>query len=253
MYLFAQIQQGFLRYGACVALACVLSITSVSAATGSPNFLIDGNPNSGSGVSGSPQYTIDCSQIGGVATGISQGLQYLITSGVPCVTPVPVQISFRIAPEKRVPLFGLNLSENVVSVAIKFSGTPVSTPFLPATSGYLAVDADGYSINPIVTMMIPGQYDFKIKTQQHLSFVVSGVVIQPGINIFDFTDSLTKFLEAGDVNSAPFGDDAVNALDISKELQNLGSTDVQTDLNRDTTVNALDIGILLANLGKNHN
>ncbi len=253
MYSIARIQQGILQYGAWVALVLLLSATTVSAATVSPNYLIEGNPNAGSGVSGSLQYSIDCSQIGGVAAGISQGLQYLITSGVPCVTPVPVQISFRVAPEKRVPIGGLNLTENTVTFSLKFSNTPISTPFLPVSNTYLAVDSDGYSTNPIVTMMFPGQYDLKIKTQQHLSLVVLGIVIQPGTNVFDFTNSLTTFLEAGDVNSVPFGDDAVNALDIAKELQNLGSADTQTDLNRDTTVNALDIGILLANLGKNHN
>jgi Dockerin type I domain len=231
-------------------LCSILGIFCVSGLVGyaqsSPNFQLGGGSGNGGAASISGNFVQDCGQISSGPVGQGSSSNFSVASGVSCITP-SLTINFRVAPEKRIPISGLNLGENTVSLKLFVASgtTPVYTHPTPIT-----IDNDGYNTAPIVAPVGPGQYDIAIKSAQHLTRKFRTIILNSGINTLDLTNSLSEYLKAGDVNAAGLGDDAVNALDISKEINQLGSQPLQQDLNRDGTVNALDIGILLKNLGQ---
>ncbi len=219
----------------------------VGLAQTSPNFSLGDGFGNGGGQSISGNFVQNCNQISGGAAGQGNSANYSVTSGVKCDTS-QLSLNFRAAPEKRVPNPGLNLAQDNTQLQIFSVGNPNSVYTSPST---LSLDNDGNSTATITAPIAAGQYDISVKTSQHLSKRNSNISLNSGTNTVDLTNSLTNYLKAGDVNNAGgLGDNTVNALDISKEINQLGGSDGQTDLNRDTKVNALDIGILLKNLGQ---
>jgi hypothetical protein len=111
-----------------------------------------------------------------------------------------------------------------------------------------------------------GNYKASIKTEQHLSKLLSGVYLQNGSNILNFTNLVNSVsigsekLTPGDINLAgnsaySLGDDVVNSVDLAILLSKMGQTDPtgniqRANLNQDGVVDALDLNILLGNLGK---
>lgn len=94
-----------------------------------------------------------------------------------------------------------------------------------------------------------GNYDITIKGYAHLARLASNV----GLNNFtqvDFTDNGQNPLYCGDIN-LEYGDNKVNALDMSILVSNFGSTTTNRyDLNQDGAVNSIDISNLLTNFNR---
>jgi hypothetical protein len=122
---------------------------------------------------------------------------------------------------------------------------------------------------PYVTLpdnVTPGVYDAWIKPKSHLAKLLNNVYLQAGDNNLNFTNydngatigSVT--LLAGDIDgngnsSNSFGDNVINAVDISVLLSQMGSNDpsgnlIRANLNQDTVVDQSDLNILLGNLDK---
>jgi hypothetical protein len=229
----------------------ILGIFSVSGLTAlaqsSPNFSLGGGFNGGTGQSISGNFVQNCNGISGLS-GQGASSNYSVTSGTNCDVP-DLSINFRAAPEKRVPVGGLNLAQDNLQMSLYPAGSS-NTAFISTPSQ--VIDTNGNSTTPLTAAVGAGQYDVKVKTSQHLTQKTSNITLNGGTNNVDLSNGLTQFLRAGDINGAgnTLGDDAVNALDISKEIGTLGLNQPQQDLNRDGQVNALDIGILLKNLGQ---
>jgi hypothetical protein len=231
-----------------IFFALFLGIFSVSGlAQSSANFVLGGSFENGGGQNISGNFVQNCNQISGGIIGQGASSSYSISSSVPCESS-QVTFNIRVAPEKRIPINGLNLFENTVIVKIFSVG---GSSLLYQTPAPLSLDQDGYSATTITAPLASGNYDIIVKTNQHLSKKYTNILIPPGLNTLDLTNSLANFLKAGDVNiTENLGDNTINALDISKEINQLDTSSLQPDLNRDTKVNALDIGILLKNLGQ---
>jgi hypothetical protein len=236
------IQSSFLPF--ILGIICISGLTCL--AQSSPNFSIGGGFNNGSVQSISGNFIQNCNRVNGLS-GQGASSNYSVTSGSNCDVS-DLSINFRTAPEKRVPVSGLNLAQDNVQLKLSPAGGATNA----FTSTPQTVDADGNSTALLTASVGAGQYDVRVKTSQHLTQKTSNITLNSGVNNLDLTSGLTQFLRAGDVNGSgnTLGDDAVNALDISKEIQVLGQPDAQYDLNRDGQVNALDIGILLKNLGQ---
>jgi hypothetical protein len=235
-------------YYSLISFTLILGVFSVSGlAQSSANYILGGGLENGGGQSISGNFIQNCNQISGGAIGQGSSSNYSITSGVACENG-SVNFDFRAALEKRIPIAGYNLAQDQVKISLFAVGnqTPVHT-----STNALSLDSNGNSTSQVSAPISAGQYDISIKTSQHLSERTNNVTLTNNSNMIDLSNSLTNFLRAGDVNNTGgLGDDTVNALDISREINQLGSGDGQTDLNRDSKVNALDIGILLKNLGQ---
>jgi hypothetical protein len=226
----------------------VIGVSGLTAlAQSSANFQLGNGFNGGSGQSISGNFVQNCNGISGLS-GQGSSSNYSVTSGTNCDVP-DLSINFRVAPEKRLPNGGLNLAQDNVQMSLYPAGSS-NTAYISIPSQI--IDTNGDSTASLTAAVGAGQYDVKVKTSQHLTQKTSNITLNSGTNNLDLSNGLTTFLRAGDVNGAgnTLGDDAVNALDISKEIGTLGLNVPQQDLNRDGQVNALDIGILLKNLGQ---
>jgi len=109
-------------------------------------------------------------------------------------------------------------------------------------------------------------YDITFKSYQHLTSMLDNVYLRTGENFLNFTNPAnlpqigSQVLTAGDIDNSgtspsTLGDDAINSVDLSVMLQNMGSSDssgnnVRANLNQDTVVDEADLNILLNNLDK---
>jgi hypothetical protein len=227
-----------------LGIFCVSGLTAL--AQSSSNFSLGGGFNGGAGQSISGNFVQNCNGVSGLS-GQGASSNYSVTSGSNCDVS-DLSIKFRAAPEKRVPVSGLNLAQDNVQLKLSPAGGATSA----FTSTPQSIDSIGNATAPLTASVGAGQYDVRVKTSQHLTQKAGNITLNSGVNNLDLTSGLTQFLRAGDVNGTgnTLGDDAVNALDISKEIGTLGLNEPQQDLNRDGQVNALDIGILLKNLGQ---
>ena len=83
------------------------------------------------------------------------------------------------------------------------------------------------------------------KTKKHLAKRIYDVHMNGSVEL-DFTDGGEEYLKAGDINSE-YGDNKINALDMSILVNDWNKAVVRADLNNDEEVNSLDSSILLAN------
>lgn len=233
-----------------ICLLSLLSFNTVIAAT-STNYLINvQRENAGaSNNNNSLNYSVDCSEFGKIGEGIISSGSYSISANLPCEKS-PIGINFRFAPEKRVQIPPPNLDMKDMQISFRTIGSsPFSVPIAVSTVA-TSTDVDGYSTEPVTITAAPGTYDVFIKSGAHLNQKFGIINYTGASTTIDFTQGLTKFAKAGDVNGSQFGDDEVNALDISITLLNLGLATYRPDTNQDSEVNALDIGILLFNLNQ---
>ena len=213
----------------------------------------------------------DCSGIGDglckvLATGGCTSTCTILAVGTrPPVTQVTIdQITVR--PEQRYSgngsnydvdfYFSLLSSDNLNHQAIYQHPTLLSSNPLGVSSPYITLPDN----------VIPGVYDALIKPKAHLAKLLNNAYLQAGDNNLNFTNtdngatigSVT--LTAGDIDGAgnspnSFGDNVVNAVDLSVLLSQIGSGDpsgngVRANLNQDTVVDQTDLNILLGNLDK---
>ncbi len=228
----------------------ILTPITVIAAT-STNYLLNvQNESAGrSNSNNSTNFSLGCSEFGKIGEGIVSSGLFSISAALPCESPM-VGINFRYAPEKRVPIPAPNLDMQNMQISVRTVG---SAPFtIPVAVSNVVTDTDinGFSILPAILTVAPGLYDIFIKSGAHLNQKYGTVTITGASTTIDFSQGLTAFARAGDVNGSQFGDDEVNAIDISLTILNLGLPTYRTDTNQDGTVNALDIGILIANLNE---
>jgi hypothetical protein len=232
-------------------ISIIVLTTSFSFSATSTNYGIGlGGTNSGSSIQNtSSNFSVGCSEFGRIGEGIITSGSYSISAALPCELN-PIGINFRFAPEKRVQLSPPNLSMKDMQISLRSVGSePFSVP-LAVSSVATSTDVNGYSIAPVTVTVTPGSYDVFIKSSAHLNQKYGTINYTGAATTIDFTQGLTQYAKAGDVNGSQFGDDEVNALDISVTIANLSLSTYRPDTNQDGTVNALDIGILIANLGE---
>ena len=151
-----------------------------------------------------------------------------------------------------------------VHSAAEGDGTNVYTDALFVTPAVLSSNNDGTYSTAIDLGVGAGTYDVIIKGHQHLSKKLNDIPLVDGINALNFTTTDnsasfgTEVLSAGDVSNsatdpASFGDNVVNAIDLSILLGNLDDIDadgnsIRANVNQDTEVNAIDMSIFLKNL-----
>lgn len=122
--------------------------------------------------------------------------------------------------------------------------------------------------SPYITLpdsVPPGVYDILIKSKSHLAKVLNNVYLQDGDNALNFTNADngpsigSEVLVAGDIDGAgnsqaTFGDNVINAVDLSIMLGQVGNADPagqsRANLNRDPALDQTDLNILLNNLDK---
>lgn len=134
------------------------------------------------------------------------------------------------------------------------------------TAQTLTTNGDGTLDAIELSGVTPGTYDVYIKTNQHLRKKLSNVTFGTGTTTLNFTTADNAGpkgalrLKAGDINNSAsagvFGDNIVNAVDISTLLTVLDNADgtgniLRANLNQDVVVNAVDISLLLTNLDQN--
>lgn len=233
-----------------ICLLCFISL-QVSIAATSTNYLLNvQNENAGaSNNNNSLNYSVDCSEFGKIGEGIISSGSYSISANLPCEKS-PIGINFRFAPEKRVQIPPPNLDMKDMQISFRTVGSPAFSVPVAVSSVATSTDVNGYSIAPVTITASPGTYDVFIKSGAHLNQKFGTINYTGASTTIDFTQGLTKFAKAGDVNGSQFGDDEVNALDISVTIAALGGSSYRPDTNQDTEVNALDIGILLFNLNQ---
>jgi len=107
------------------------------------------------------------------------------------------------------------------------------------TGSYSSIDLTAFDYD---------NYDIYVKGESHLTKKLPSYVLYDGMPAIDATENETAYLLAGDVNGVEFGDDIVNAIDLSIVLNDLDAFDLRSDLNRDNIVNSLDLSVLLTNL-----
>lgn len=134
------------------------------------------------------------------------------------------------------------------------------------TAQNLTTANDGTLADIPLEGVTPGNYDVYLKSNQHLRKKLANVTVGSGTTTLNFTtvDNAgakgVLLLRAGDVSagSGPgvFGDNVVNASDISTLIGVLDNSDVTgnaitANLNQDIVVNASDISLMLTNLDQN--
>ncbi len=231
-------------------IALTIMPITIFAAT-STNFLINTqNENAGRANSNSSlNYSLGCSEFGKIGEGIVSSGLFSVSAALPCESP-QIGISFRYAPEKRVQLPPPNLDMQNMQISVRTVGSPALTVPVAVSTVATNTDINGFSIYPVLITVAPGLYDIFIKSGAHLNQKFGTVNITGASTTIDFSQGLTKFAKAGDINGSQFGDDEVNAIDISLTILNLGLPTYRADTNQDGVVNALDIGILIANLNE---
>ena len=145
-------------------------------------------------------------------------------------------------PEKRVGSFNLATLMRVRFINPDTDEQLLETSYTSSSLG-LRDDID-------ISSLTEGEYHIFAKGRSHLTRKMSSINLDSNTTNLDFSYSNTQYLYAGDVNGTIFGDDIVNAIDLSILINDLDTFDLRTDLNRDNTVNALDLSILITNLDK---
>jgi hypothetical protein len=144
-------------------------------------------------------------------------------------------------PQKRIPKTGNWDTHNTLEV--RYPGETESlytTKFDTDEQGvYFGVD--------LLSNVGEGVYDVTIKGYSHLRFKKYNVQVDADLEEIDFTAGGTDFLLAGDTDGTD-GDNFVNALDISKIVDQMYTDDERCDLNQEFIVNALDIAITIDNM-----
>jgi hypothetical protein len=203
-----------------------------------------------SNINSSANYSLGCSEFGKIGEGMVASALYSISAALSCDTPL-IGLNFRYAPEKRVQVpVPPNLDMNDMQISVRAIGSPALTTPIAVSNVATSTDVNGYSTAPVILNVAPGNYDIFIKSGAHLNQKYGTVAITGASTTIDFTQGLTAYARAGDINGSQFGDDEVNAIDISLTVLNLGLNTYRPDTNQDGLVNALDIGILLANLNE---
>jgi hypothetical protein len=220
-------------------------------AANSTNYYVDANGNNAGNYvqNTSNNFSVGCSEFGKIGEGIIASAGYSVSHNLPCEIPL-VNLDFRFAPEKRVPVPNVNLDMKDMQVSVRAVGSAAFTQPIALSNVVSDTDVNGYNINPATLNILPGVYDVFIKSAAHLNQKYGVLTFNGATSSIDFSQSLTKFAKAGDINGAQFGDDEVNALDISIMIQSLNTATYRPDVNQDGRVNALDVGILIANLNQ---
>ncbi|MBT5016552.1 hypothetical protein HN748_00205 [Candidatus Peregrinibacteria bacterium] len=154
-------------------------------------------------------------------------------------------ISIKALPEKRVSVLGGNLG---TLMRVRFTDPDTDDQLLETS--YTSSSFGLTTSNVDISTLTPNEYHIFAKGRSHLTRKMSNVNLTTDTTNIDFSYGDTEYLYAGDVNGTIFGDDIVNAIDLSILINDLDSFDLRTDLNRDNTVNALDLSILITNLDK---
>ena len=151
-------------------------------------------------------------------------------------------LTIKVYPERRIPLTGHWMNQNVVEIRNIGSTTPLITQVVEN-------DAQGVGVlNPInVSVLPPGNYDIAVKGYSHLRKVYPNYSFVTNTLNYDLTTTGEE-LEAGDTSIVI--DNYVNSLDISYLSNNLYSGNLKSDLNRDGIVNSLDLSNQIRNLYK---
>lgn len=120
-----------------------------------------------------------------------------------------------------------------------------------------------YSVPIELSDIGAGIYDIVIKTDAHLAIILNNINLIEGDNHLNFTNETSApengsiTLIAGDISGTgtvleSFGDNVINAIDLSVLLHQLGTADPtganKANLNQDSIVDASDLNILLDNL-----
>jgi Dockerin type I domain len=228
-----------------------ISLYSISFAANSTNYSVTvQNENAATlPVSTSTSYSLGCGEVGKIGEGIIASNGYSISHNLPC-SLIKVFLDFRFAPEKRVPIAGANLDMEGLDITLRAPGSPAFSVPLYSSLTATGTDINGFSASPTAFNISPGVYVIFIKSAAHLNQKYGTLNFTGSTTTVDFSQSLTKFAKAGDVNGLQFGDDEINSLDISVIIQNLNTASYRSDVNQDDEVNALDVGILIANLNQ---
>ena len=236
------------RYKTIFTIVIVIALFGVNAtfvlARTSTNYEDDpDNAGNSSETSNSSNFQLD-SQVGDVAVGTSSGTTYEVDHGFFYPDGGFADITFRVAPEKRVaiPPPNWDISDVLFQVRVVGQQTPVLYEEMVGPT-----DVNGNYAIPIPTNLPEGMYDIAVKGISHITQVKSSVYLADGINNVDLSGSGTVFMLAGDVNLV-FGDDLVNSLDIGTLLPDLNGSTYRLDLNQDSVVNSLDLGMIVSNL-----
>jgi hypothetical protein len=185
-------------YFSFIAYSLILGFFSVSGlAQSSANYILGGGLENGDGQNISGSFMQDCNQINGGAIGQGSSPNYTISSGTVCQNG-QIIFGFRAAPEKRIPIGNLNLSQDKAQINIFSTGGSTA---IYTTNTTLSIDSSGNSSSLVTAPISSGQYDISIKTSQHLSERTNNINLSATTNTIDFTNSMTNYLRAGDVNN----------------------------------------------------
>ena len=153
-----------------------------------------------------------------------------------------IPIDIKVIPEKRVSQPGGNYATNL---RVRFVDAATQTQVKESTfetnlSGiYSGLDMAGVD---------QGTYNIYAKGESHLTDKEASVVLDNSNTTVDFSNGEIDKLLAGDVNGTSFGDDIVNAIDLSFLISDIDMFDARTDLNKDGIVNAIDLSIMITNV-----
>lgn len=152
--------------------------------------------------------------------------------------------------------FSLLNADNLNHTPLFQQPTPFSSNASGVASPYLTLPSG----------IAAGVYDILIKPRSHLALLQNNVYLQVGENSLNFTNpdngpSIgSTVLFAGDIDGAgnsqsTFGDNVINAIDLSVLLGQVGTPDssgngIRANLNQDSTVDQADLSILLGNLDR---
>lgn len=156
-----------------------------------------------------------------------------------------MQFDVKARPEKRFAdnfeeEFTLQIRRSGITDALKTNSTPVGS------SGQTSSTVKYGDLDDNLT------YDVSIKSNAHLRKTLSNLTLVEGVNILDFTESETAFIQAGDVNSTT-GDNTIDLSDITV-IDNNFTADIRSDdrfdLNKDGKINGIEYSIIISNISE---
>jgi len=151
--------------------------------------------------------------------------------------------TIKVIPEKRVYVPGGNEATNfrLRFVNPSTGETAKESTFTTSAAGlYSGYDMSSFNVNDT--------YHIYGKGESHLTDKEASVQLTNSSTTIDFSNGDTDELLAGDVNGVDFGDDIVNAIDLSILITDIDGFDARTDLNKDGIVNALDLSVMITNI-----
>jgi hypothetical protein len=150
---------------------------------------------------------------------------------------VDYTVTIRAKPEKRIPQVGHWVNQSTVEIRNPGFTSPITTQVVQH-------DDDGYATFGVDSSLVPpGNYDIAVKGYSHLNKVFPNKSFGPNTLSFDLS---SPELLAGDTSVVE--DNYINSMDFAFAINNLYTSNIKSDLNRDGVVNSLDIGNIVKNI-----